>query len=126
MQPSEFEELRLRFRCLRCGECCKGESTVSLTEKEIEAISNFLGMVKEAFLALYTVRKGLHRLEMKVVDGHCVFFEPYTKTCRIHPVKPKICKDWPFVSALLKDSLNIHILKEFCKGFKNLLNLEVE
>lgn len=123
MRPSEFEELKSRFKCLRCGECCKGESTVSLTEKEVEEISNFLGMVKENFLELYTISKGPHRLEMKVIDGHCVFFEPETKICKIHPVKPKICKDWPFVSALLKDSLNILIIRNFCRGLKNLFNL---
>lgn len=126
MNPLKLEELKREFKCLRCGKCCEGESTISLSKKEIEKISKFLKITEEEFSKLYTINKGPYRIEMKVVNGHCIFFEPETRSCKIHPVKPEKCKEWPFIPALLKDSVNFLIIQDFCKGFKNLLNLKVE
>ncbi|WP_038055891.1 YkgJ family cysteine cluster protein [Thermodesulfobacterium hydrogeniphilum] len=107
------------FECKKCGFCCKGESTVSLSIEEIKNISKFLGLSEEKFLKLYTVKKGKYRIEMKTVNGYCVFFDKETKLCKIHPVKPAKCKEWPFVSAIFKYPENFYIIRQFCQGLKN-------
>jgi Fe-S-cluster containining protein len=63
-----------RFVCKRCGACCQGESTVSLTEEDVLNIANYLGLSVENFLKEYTIKKGENRLEMGVVNNHCIFF----------------------------------------------------
>jgi Fe-S-cluster containining protein len=44
-----------RFVCKRCGACCQGESTVSLTEEDVLNIANYLGLSVENFLKEYTI-----------------------------------------------------------------------
>jgi len=105
-----------KFVCKRCGTCCQGESTVSLSHEEVLNISNFLGLSMEKFLEDYTVKKGENRLEMKVVNNHCIFFDEKNKVCLIHPVKPKACKELPFPKAIWKDEENFKIIKESCPG----------
>lgn len=104
------------FVCKRCGACCQGQSTVSLGQEEVLNIANFLGLSVEKFLEDYTVKKGKNRLEMKVVNNHCIFFDEKNKVCLIHPVKPKRCKEWPFPKAIWKDEENFRIIKESCLG----------
>ncbi|NPA39219.1 MAG: YkgJ family cysteine cluster protein [Thermodesulfobacteria bacterium] len=108
------------FKCKRCGECCKGESTISLSEEDIKNIASYLGLSEKEFLFQYTVKKFPNRIEMKVKDGHCIFFDPKTKMCKIHPVKPKMCKNWPLIPAIINDKTNFEIVKNFCKGLREL------
>ena len=120
-----------KFVCKRCGFCCKGESTVSLSEKEIQRIAEYLGLLREEFLEKYTVKKGEKRIEMKVKEGYCIFYDRVKRLCRIHPVKPEKCKEWPLVSALFRDEENFLIIKESCLGLKDftftdIVNLNLE
>jgi len=109
-----------KFECKRCGYCCKGESTVSLSKRDISRISQFLNLSEEDFLKLYTVKKGIFRIEMKVKDGFCIFFDKEKNLCKIHPVKPEKCKEWPLVSAIFEDEENFKIIQNSCLGLKEL------
>ena len=61
----------------------------------MDAISNFLGLTATQFIADFTRlnqgRTGLTLIEQS--DGSCVFLEG--KNCRIQPVKPQQCRDFP-------------------------------
>ncbi len=46
--------------------------------------------------------------------GGCVFNEK--GRCRIHPVKPRICRDWPFLPAILLHATEFEAAKEACPG----------
>ncbi len=107
------------FICQRCGACCQGESTVSLTPQEIENIANFLKISVPDFLQTYTLKKGEKRIEMKVLEGHCIFYQKEEKICLIHPVKPKPCREWPFPPIVFQDETNFLIIKESCPALKN-------
>ncbi|WP_022852357.1 YkgJ family cysteine cluster protein [Thermodesulfatator atlanticus] len=104
------------FECKRCGFCCQGESTVSLTPPEQESIAMFLGLNLSEFFERYTVKKG-SRVEMKTINGHCIFFDEKEKICRIHPVKPSHCRRWPLHPSILKDRESFEIIKRTCPGF---------
>ena len=119
-----------RFVCKRCGACCQGESTVSLTEEDVLNIANYLGLSVENFLKEYTIKKGENRLEMRVVNNHCIFFDEKENLCLIHPVKPKTCKEWPFPRAIWENEENFNIIKESCPAlsefsYEDLLSLNV-
>ncbi len=111
--------MKLSFECKRCGSCCQGESTISLTPQDIQRISYFLGITKEEFLEKYAVIKSGGRIEFKTKEGFCIFFDKKTKECKIHPVKPERCKEWPFVKAIFEDFESFKIIKNFCPGLKN-------
>ncbi|MGB9761380.1 MAG: YkgJ family cysteine cluster protein [Caldimicrobium thiodismutans] len=119
------------FHCKRCGFCCKGNSTVGLSEEEIQRIADFLGFSKEEFLEKYTLKKGTKRVEMKIKDGYCIFYDKKRKRCKIHPVKPEKCKEWPFTPAIFQDEENFLIIKSSCLGleeftFEDITNLKVD
>jgi hypothetical protein len=49
-------------------------------------------------------------------NGYCVFWKD--KICTIHPVKPRMCKAWPFIPNVLKDPQNWLIMAGFCPGIR--------
>jgi Fe-S-cluster containining protein len=107
------------FICKQCGFCCEGESTVSLTQQKLDEISNYLGISKDELLSNFCVIKK-NRIEMKIINGHCVFFEENQKTCKIHPVKPLHCRIWPLHKSILQDENSFEIIKKTCPGLDNL------
>ncbi|HIE32726.1 MAG TPA: YkgJ family cysteine cluster protein [Thermodesulfobacteriaceae bacterium] len=111
------------FECKRCGFCCQGESTVSLSPEEIERIAAYLGLSKDDFLKRYAVRKD-KRIEMKTINGHCIFYDEKEGLCRVHPVKPDRCREWPLHPSILKDVENFEIIKNTCPGFEEGISWE--
>jgi len=107
------------FICKRCGACCQGESTVSLSQEEVTRIARYLGLEEETFKAAFLVKKGEKRLEMKIKEGFCIFYDREKGLCQIHPVKPERCKEWPFPPVIFKDKENFEIIRAFCEGLKD-------
>lgn len=84
------------FACRRCGNCCRVEGYVTLSDAELDAAAVFLGLSTDDFIARFTrlkhTRNGLSLIEGE--DGACIFLTP--DGCRIQPVKPQQCRDFPF------------------------------
>ncbi len=101
------------FRCRQCGQCCQGVGGILVTEAEIRALAGFLGLGAEEFGARYLVDSTLGR-QVATVDGACVFLTG--NRCRVHPVKPRICREWPFLPALLAHADEYEAAKGACPG----------
>ncbi len=69
--------------------------------------------MKEKFL----LTKG-NRTEMKVIDGHCIFYGN-DGLCKIHPVKPFHCRQWPLHPSILGDPNAYEAIKKDCPGFRD-------
>lgn len=84
-----------QYVCMRCGNCCRWDGYVRLTEPDMDAIAQFLGLTPEQFRARYTRltrdRKSLSLTEKP--DGSCIFLEG--NDCVIHAAKPKQCLGFP-------------------------------
>lgn len=93
---------RVRFRCKRCGECCKNvEGAVVLEVKDAYYISKFLEISVPEFYEKYArmflledVGFPIFALETTGKDNTCVFLKG--KRCSIQDVKPRTCKMYPF------------------------------
>jgi Fe-S-cluster containining protein len=48
-------------------------------------------------------------------DGYCIFWD---KICTIHPVKPRMCRQWPFIESILVDAENWLIMADSCPGIR--------
>ena len=108
------------FKCKRCGYCCHGETTVSLDKNDIERLVNFLRMPRaEATEKYLRVTKGV--TQMKVVDGHCIF---YQDGCMAHPGRPWRCRQWPLHPSILVDESNFSAISYSCKGINKDLDYE--
>jgi Fe-S-cluster containining protein len=85
----------VRFSCTECGTCCSGApGKVRVSDEEIRVISEFRKQLESEFRASETRWVDGEVLLKEKPNGDCVFFE--SNRCRIHPVKPKQCRLYPF------------------------------
>jgi Fe-S-cluster containining protein len=108
------------FSCKRCGYCCHGETTVSLNEKDQERMIKALNMPEEQ------VKKNFWRLtgktvQMKTIDGHCVF---YDDGCKVHNGRPWRCGQWPLHPSILSDENNFLTISDSCPGINKDISYE--
>lgn len=102
------------FDCKQCGFCCHGETTVSLDDNDVKQMCDYLQLpfeeVKEKYLRVTgTV------IQMKTVDGHCIFFK---ENCSVHPGRPWRCRQWPLHPSILSDPANFTAIASSCPGIK--------
>jgi Fe-S-cluster containining protein len=106
------------FDCQQCGYCCQGETTVSLDKNDQERMIQHLGMEREEVARKYWRQTG-NTIQMKIVDGHCIF---YDNGCTIHEGKPWRCTQWPLHPSILDGQGNFKIIKESCPGINRELS----
>lgn len=103
------------FECRQCGECCKGYGGTFVTEKEIKAIVDYLNIDPEHFVDKYCQVSGGKPVLAQGRNSYCVFWDGL---CTIHPVKPRMCRNWPFIESVLVDINNWHIMAALCPGIR--------
>ena len=113
--PSDCIGPQALFECRRCGDCCKGFGGTYLTDEDIEAISRYTGLHPEKLIARYCSRSGSKLVLAQRLDGRCIFWD---ELCTIHPVKPRMCRKWPFIESILVDADNWLIMADSCPGIQ--------
>ncbi len=103
------------FKCQQCGDCCKGFGGTFVTEKEIEKIAGRVDTDTQTFVEKYCQISGGKALLAQSKDQYCIFWDG---RCSIHPVKPRMCKKWPFLKSVLVDINNWHIMASLCPGIR--------
>lgn len=114
MYPERF------FACTQCGECCKGFGGTYVSDEDIVAIGQFLDLLPMQVRIKYCVDSGQRRVLTQRRDGYCIFWDG---NCTIHPVKPNMCRQWPFINALRLDPSNWKIMADMCPGMHRDVNL---
>lgn len=106
------------FACQRSGNCCAiPGGVVRVGAADIAAIAGHLGMSETAVRRRYLDLRG-DRLR----DGfgsRCVFLDdgpPGQAGCRIYPVRPQKCRDWPFWPEALTDPELLAAMRRRCPG----------
>ncbi len=84
------------FRCLYCLDCCRGRH-VYLTLADIVRLAKS-GNDPQDFVT-FSVEGDKIRfvLSVREWDLGCVFHDPETGKCRVHKVRPLICRIYPFM-----------------------------
>jgi len=103
------------FSCKKCGDCCKGYGGTFVTAEDIEAIAAYIKMDPERFVADYCDMSGGKPVLAQGENGYCIFWD---EVCTIHPVKPRMCRAWPFIESVLTDINNWHIMAGVCPGIR--------
>ena len=109
MKPSDI------FECQQCGDCCKGYGGTFVTEQELEAIAGYINIDPVSFVEKYCQMSGEKPVLAQGKDGYCIFWD---KLCTIHPVKPRMCRAWPFLKSVLVDINNWDIMAGLCPGIR--------
>jgi len=110
------------FDCKKCGECCKGYGGTFVTESDIKAISDYIRTDPRRFIRDYCQMSGSRPVLAQGENGYCVFWD---KLCTIHPVKPRMCRAWPFIRSVLTDIRNWKIMAASCPGIRTDISDEI-
>ncbi len=100
------------FVCRQCGHCCQGETTVSLDKNDLDRMVGYLKL-PEADVRDKYLRETNNVVQMKTIDGHCIFFN---QGCTVHPGKPWRCSQWPLHPSIFQDKSNLEAIKDSCPG----------
>jgi Fe-S-cluster containining protein len=103
------------FRCTQCGECCKGYGGTYVSQKEISQISAYLRVDAKDFMQNYCQFSGGRPVLAQAENGYCIFWD---KICTIHPVKPEMCRQWPYIRSILIDLDNWRMMASTCPGMR--------
>jgi len=112
LPPLQLEKILERFRCQQCNECCKKPGYVYLRPDEADRIAGFLTLDPRDFINEHCELLEKRQLVLKKnPDESCIFLT--NEGCRIHPVKPQQCQDFP-VKWRTDQSFS------YCEGLKKL------
>jgi Fe-S-cluster containining protein len=117
------KENAVLFECRQCGDCCHGYGGTYVTAEEVAAISTYIGTDPADFVKSYCQMSGHRPVLAQAADGYCVFCKD--GACRIHPVKPRMCRAWPYLDSILVDVSNWHAMARACPGMRTDLDDEV-
>jgi Fe-S-cluster containining protein len=101
------------FKCTMCGDCCKGYGGTFVTKKDINAISEYINTDPGSFVGKYCDISCGKPVLKQGLNKYCIFWD---KVCTIHPVKPRMCKHWPFIESILVDVDNWYVMGGLCPG----------
>ena len=101
------------FHCRQCGDCCQGRGGIHVQPLEVAQMAAHLGLTKAEFRRRYLEASPLGE-RLATVAGACVFLQE--NRCLVHPVKPAICRHWPFLPALLAHPEELEGVKGACPG----------
>jgi hypothetical protein len=110
----------LVFQCQQCGECCAGRGGIMVRPDEVKAMAALLALPEAEFSRRFVEASALGP-RLTVTDGVCVFLMP-GGFCQVHSVKPFICRQWPFLPAILMDPDELENAKTACPGLNPACN----
>lgn len=103
------------FQCRQCGVCCAGRGGIHMRPQEVEAMAAYLSMSVEEFCRKFVEASATGPRLTVAANGFCVFLQE-GNDCRVHPVKPFICRQWPFLPPLLANADELEHAKGACPG----------
>lgn len=103
------------FKCKRCGDCCIGYGGTFVTDAQIRLIADFIDMEPVQFVAEKCRMSGGKPVLAQREDGYCIFWDNH---CTIYPLRPDMCRKWPFIESVLRDVTNWSIMAGSCPGIR--------
>ncbi|MFX1337082.1 MAG: YkgJ family cysteine cluster protein [Promethearchaeota archaeon] len=81
----------MKEKCKNCGKCCI-DTEMMISKKDISLI---LRQYPQDLREEDFVIKNHGYSQLKNIDGHCVFFDAFTKKCKIYINRPQGCRFYP-------------------------------
>jgi Fe-S-cluster containining protein len=107
---------RTMFECKVCGKCCvedvKRGRRIVLTEIDALEISSATGIGLNEFAEKNSSEA--YPYAIRLVNGRCFFLNQDNK-CSIYPVRPLVCRFYPFVMHKIGETYVFHA-DPFCPG----------
>ena len=83
----------MKNKCKDCGKCCL-DTEMMLSKRDINQILQYYSQdfQKDDFAI-----KIDGNMQLKNINGHCIFFDISTKMCKIYPNRPQGCRFYPLI-----------------------------
>ncbi|MDR1086430.1 MAG: YkgJ family cysteine cluster protein [Deltaproteobacteria bacterium] len=102
------------FKCQRCAGCCYGRGGIWLNRAGRRQAAGHLGMTVGEFTdSCLTWESGLWSVGVGAA-GRCLLLSG--SRCLIQPVKPLMCRVWPFFDGPLHDEATFREARAACPG----------
>lgn len=108
---------RMPFRCIRCGRCCQNTEML-LLEEDVARLES-LGYDRSEFSVI--TEEGY--VQLRNVNGHCFFFDPSTKRCKVYEARPVGCRFYPIIYSLSEQKC---IVDDECPMARTVSREEIE
>ena len=97
MQDARWFGEGLEFTCRQCGNCCRGPEPgyVWVSDAEIAALAQRLGLTVEQFGRTYLRRVGARLSLVERANHDCVFWRE-GEGCAVYEQRPEQCRTFPF------------------------------
>lgn len=81
-------------KCENCGKCCL-DTEMILSHQDIELIKiSYPNNIRKQDFAFKNKNE---QFQLKNIEGHCVFFNHYSKNCNIYKFRPQGCRFYPLI-----------------------------
>ncbi|CAH0481710.1 unnamed protein product [Peronospora belbahrii] len=121
------KEVRLHFRCTKCGKCCTGTGgRVRVNEQEIQelAVATNLPLteLKQGYTSIIQVedanghKKTQQVLKQTPDDRQCIFLEG--SKCSVYNNRPTQCRTFPWWPQHLVSDYDWHVTANKCEGIR--------
>lgn len=114
--PESPAKTQKAFSCRQCGQCCQGRGGVRLSKSKAQKVADHLQLSLTEFEGLYFEPGPAPNNIRTGSNGFCIF-HLHNGLCHIHPVKPAVCQQWPFLPGPLKQESAFLDAKTACPGF---------
>lgn len=110
----------VKFSCIGCGRCCRGEpGAIWFTQSEAQHICALLGISEEEFRAEFTKKLWGHDSIIERKNGDCFFYDPDSAKCVIYDVRPAQCRLFPFWISVMESQNSWNEAAKSCPGMND-------
>jgi Fe-S-cluster containining protein len=107
----------VRFVCIECGRCCRGEpGAIFFTPEEGARIREKLKVEESEFRRRYVTNKWGSPSLVERQNGDCVMYDAETAKCVIYPLRPAQCSLFPFWPSVMESREEWEEQTKHCPG----------
>ncbi|MGI6253694.1 MAG: YkgJ family cysteine cluster protein [Synergistaceae bacterium] len=110
----------LRFSCIACGRCCRGEpGAIYFTPEEEQALASRFNLSLQEFRDRYTTSRWEAPSIREKRWGDCIFHDEKTNLCLVYEDRPMQCRLFPFWPSLLRTRKAWNRAAQYCPGMND-------
>ena len=119
MRPAWWER-GVRFSCVGCGRCCRGEpGAIFFSRAEGERVCALLSLDEGTFRRRFVTLRWGRPSFIERPNGDCIFYRAEEARCSIYGVRPSQCRLFPFWPEVMRSEGSWASYAKSCPGMND-------